>query len=384
MNNPAIPYTWCADACLVLMVTCLVCAIVRWFHVCRPYRDNAGFYFPARRQTTFFYAGILMYLPYYLDPSDPGAWHYAGMFGIMFYPAIVSLLIMRYFSLQKLEARINRLLFIVPMAMLAAMFVTVLIDSQWFEQQMWWLWWTIGAVSLMLTARLVFVTRKLQDKIREFHTQNYATEDDFPYVFANRVVWMPLAYIALMWCIVIADSRVLKFVLDLMASVWALIFLCMILNPQRFSAPDKIAADAPADEADAPRTDMGEAVAESGTALPDSTAMATAPYTDEVKRAVIEVILAKYKEKHLKKTEVIAEINQGMIAPASRFIAVMGYYRLINMFRLEYARQYIEAHPEAKQAEIADAAGFVSNTAYCKAKKNFQNIDADIVSGVHL
>ncbi len=379
MDNPAIPYSWCADACLVLMVTCMVCAIVRWFHVCRPYRDNADFHFPARKQTTFFYAGILMYLPYYLSPADPGAWHYAGIFGIMFYPAIVSLLIMRYFSLQKLEERINQVLFIAPMAMLAAMFVAVLVDSQWFEQQLSWLWWVVGAFSLMLTARLVFVTKKLQNKIREFHTQNYATEDDFPHVFANRVVWMPLAYIALMWCIVIADSRLLKFVLDLLASAWALMFLCMILNPQRISSNDKTTEATAATEPEA----ADAAAAEIAGGSSAETQQAT-PYSDDVKRAVIEVILAKYKEKHLKKSDVIAEINQGMIAPASRFIAAIGYYRLINMFRLEYARQYIDAHPEAKQAEIADAAGFVSNTAYCKAKKNVQNIDADIVSEVHL
>jgi len=357
----------------------MVCAIVRWFHVCRPYRDNADFHFPARKQTTFFYAGILMYLPYYLNPADPGAWHYAGIFGIMFYPAIVSLLIMRYFSLQKLEERINQMLFIAPMAMLAAMFVAVLVDSQWFEQQLSWLWWVVGAFSLMLTARLVFVTKKLQNKIREFHTQNYATEDDFPYVFANRVVWMPLAYIALMWCIVIADSRLLKFVLDLLASAWALMFLCMILNPQRISSNDKTTEATAATEPEA----ADAAAAEIAGGSSAETQQAT-PYSDDVKRAVIEVILAKYKEKHLKKSDVIAEINQGMIAPASRFIAAIGYYRLINMFRLEYARQYIDAHPEAKQAEIADAAGFVSNTAYCKAKKNVQNIDADIVSEVHL
>ncbi len=379
METPAIPYSWCADACLVLMVTCMVCAIVRWFHVCRPYRDNADLHFPARRQTTFFYAGILMYLPYYLNPADPGSWHYAGIFGIMFYPAIVSLLIMRYFSLQKLEERINRVLFIAPMAMLAAMFAAVLIDSQWFERQLWWLQWAAGTLSLVLTAHLVLVTKKLQDKIREFHTQNYATEDDFPYVFASRVVWMPLAYIALMWCIVISDSRMLKFALDLLASAWALMFLCMILNPQRISSNDKTTEASAATEPEA----ADAAASEIAGGSPAETQPAT-PYSDEVKRAVIEVILAKYKEKHLKKSDVIAEINQGMIAPASRFIAAIGYYRLINMFRLEYARQYIDAHPEAKQAEIADAAGFVSNTAYCKAKKNVQNIDADIVSEVHL
>ena len=69
---------------------------------------------------------------------------------------------------------------------------------------------------------------------------------------------------------------------------------------------------------------------------------------------------------------------------ASHFVAGVGYYYLVNMFRLEYARLYKEAHPNAKQEEIAEEAGFSSRTAYYKAKKYVGEIDPEIVKGVSL
>lgn len=43
-----------SDACLVLIVAGLVCAVVRWFHMCSPYSDNEKVYYPARRQMSLF------------------------------------------------------------------------------------------------------------------------------------------------------------------------------------------------------------------------------------------------------------------------------------------------------------------------------------------
>ena len=62
----------------------------------------------------------------------------------------------------------------------------------------------------------------------------------------------------------------------------------------------------------------------------------------------------------------------------------MGYYNLINMFRLEHARLYGLAHPEAKQSEIAEAAGFASGSSFSKAKRSVPQVDPEIVSGVKL
>ena len=52
--------------------------------------------------------------------------------------------------------------------------------------------------------------------------------------------------------------------------------------------------------------------------------------------------------------------------------------------QVEYARLYKEAHPNAKQEEIAQESGFASRTAYYKAKKNVGGIDPDLTKMVKL
>mgnify|MGYP004682660339 FL=1 len=87
---------------------------------------------------------------------------------------------------------------------------------------------------------------------------------------------------------------------------------------------------------------------------------------DVIKDEVLAVILRRFREPHLLKTEVLLDLGSGKMNKASKFISSIGYYNLVNMFRLEYARLYKEAHPHAKQEEIAIESGFVSRTAYYK------------------
>ena len=96
------------------------------------------------------------------------------------------------------------------------------------------------------------------------------------------------------------------------------------------------------------------------------------------------VVLRRFREPHLLKTEVLADIDRGMAASASRFISSVGYYRLVNMFRLRHAVLYAEAHPGAKQAEVAAASGFLSDQALSRAKKNVADIDPALVRDVCL
>lgn len=96
---------------------------------------------------------------------------------------------------------------------------------------------------------------------------------------------------------------------------------------------------------------------------------------EEARRQVLAVVLRRYREPHLQKKDVLAEVDRGKMAPASRYISSVGYYNLINMFRLEYARQYSIAHPQEKQAAVAEASGFSSGPSYSKAKKSTKDID---------
>ena len=70
MNIFSTDYMLYADACLAYMVTAVVCAVIRWRHMCHPYDEQADYFYPARRQVTFFYAVNLMQFPYYLLTSS--------------------------------------------------------------------------------------------------------------------------------------------------------------------------------------------------------------------------------------------------------------------------------------------------------------------------
>ena len=105
---------------------------------------------------------------------------------------------------------------------------------------------------------------------------------------------------------------------------------------------------------------------------------------DAIGDEVLSIILRRYREPHLQKSEVLSEIPKGKVNAASKYITQLGYYNLVNMFRLQHAALYKEAHPAAKQEEIAEESGFSSRTAYYKARKSVAAIDDKIVKCVKL
>ena len=130
------------------------------------------------------------------------------------------------------------------------------------------------------------------------------------------------------------------------------------------------------------KTDNSDIRKETDTDDTITTTTPTSLYSEEAKAMVLAIILRKFREPHLLKTEVLADVDNGMTAQASRFIAEVGYYNLINMFRLRYATLYKQQHPQAKQVEVAEQSGYISDQALSRAKKNVTSIDMDMVKNV--
>ena len=103
-----------SDVCLIFIVTGIICAVVRWFHMCRPYDQEADYYYPARRQVTFFCAAVILQLPYFLCPMSEAAWQYVRIFSIIFYPCCFSMLFQRYFHRKPLAGLFNVTVFTIP------------------------------------------------------------------------------------------------------------------------------------------------------------------------------------------------------------------------------------------------------------------------------
>lgn len=86
-------------ACYTVILSGTFCAIVRWFHMCHPFDKKGDYFYPARRQMTFFYAATALQLPYVLCPANPGTWFFARSFGILYYPVCFAMLFHRYFQM---------------------------------------------------------------------------------------------------------------------------------------------------------------------------------------------------------------------------------------------------------------------------------------------
>lgn len=223
-----------SDVCLIFIVTGIICAVVRWFHMCRPYDQEADYYYPARRQVTFFCAAVILQLPYFLCPMSEAAWQYVRIFGIIFYPCCFSMLFQRYFHRKPLAGLFNVTVFTIPISLLTVMAITILAGSgNWLEQHYHWFLWVMVGFSVLLTARLLGVIHRITQLIDNYHIQNYATEDDFPLRFAEKVIWMPLVWIGIAWLPLVIGSRLLMAIIHIVFSVWMVMFLCLILHPQR-------------------------------------------------------------------------------------------------------------------------------------------------------
>ena len=337
MNIFSTDYMLYADACLAYMVTAVVCAVIRWRHMCHPYDEQADYFYPARRQVTFFYAVNLMQLPYYLWPSDEGTWLYIRCFSIICIPVCFTMLFARYFKWQQLKQPKNILLLGLPMLALACMMVAVMLhDASWFERHAAWLKYMFGGVGLLLAIRLAAILRWIKTGIDSFHRNNYAAEDDFPFHFAKRAIWTPLVWVAFSWTVFLSGSRDVKLALDIFLSIWMVRLLCHTLHPQRML-----------------RTEVVEQEFDHN---------------------------GEYQREKTDNSDIRKETDTD--DTISRFIAEVGYYNLINMFRLRYATLYKQQHPQAKQVEVAEQSGYISDQALSRAKKNVTSIDMDMVKNV--
>lgn len=370
-----------AGAGLVFIVTGLICGFVRFRHCCRPFSEHEEYFYPARKQVAVFYAAVALSFPYILAPEDTAVWTYVRIWGIVCYPTGFALLVRRYFDSFGDGHKVLWGVFLgVPtlcvMTLLAMLFAG---GAGWIAGHSRELCIAAGALSFVLTCVMAGVLACLKRMIDHFNTENYSNEEDFPYSFARMMVVMPFAWVAGMWAVFLSGNHWVKFAVDILASLWMVYFLCIILHPQRVKSPKSIDETTRLLE-----RESEEEIKEIEGRRQSSGSAGCTEADPAVKERVLAVIRRRFREPHLLKSEVLLDVGNGDMGKASSFISGVGYYNLVNMFRLEYARLYKEAHPHAKQEEVAEEAGFSSRTAYYKAKKYVGEIDSEIVKGVSL
>lgn len=356
--------------CYTFILTSVVCALVRWFHVCKPYIENVDYFYPARKLTIFFFAAVILQIPYVFRPMDADTWYYARTFGILYYPLCFSLVFNKYFYGKTLRQGVMlRIYFICVMTILFLMMMTaLLVGPAVMEYEQTWINIITGGISLVLSLYYVRISCRIVRNVDNYHEQNYSNASDFPYSFVRKVVLIPFLWMILEWMVFISGDRDVKAIVDIVFSVLNMLLLNFILNSHRPNAEDAPKVEAVVIEGDVDEQNEVPIVE-----------VKKVDENNEVQREVLAIVARRFMEPNLKRTEVIADVSYRKKKQAGQFITSIGFYRLVNTFRLYQMENYSKAHPEMTQEGVAISCGFKDRFALNNARKRITEIDMDLI-----
>ena len=430
MDIPTIftqPENFYSLACYTYILSGVICAIVRWFHMCRPFDQRSDYFYPARRQVTFFYAATALQLPYMLCPGDPGSWFFALSFGILYYPVCFALLYHRFFQMRHLwSKKLSIAYFCSPFLLLGALFVIVVFHQNDLLLPYKRLWECIMVcVSILLTYRLVKECRWVAKKVESYHTQNYSNESDFPFTFAKNMLYLPAVWLIVMWTLFLLDNQMVKAFIDLIMAAWHVLLLCRILHPSRpvsskrsiddmktienenmerilqenellekvVEATDNHILEEPCTEDEADVTDEAGVTDENNETdeanerqLIERNGENTRQRIEKekwesVKNEVLTIVSRRYLEPSLKRIEVIRDVSAMNHTLAGTFITQVGFYRLVNAFRMRHYERLMESDSTSNlgQEIAAEMCGFKNRWGLANARKRLKDFDYELI-----
>lgn len=430
MDIPTIftqPENFYSLACYTYILSGVICAVVRWFHMCRPFDQRSDYFYPARRQVTFFYAATALQLPYMLCPGDPGSWFFARSFGILYYPVCFALLYHRFFQMRHLwSKKLSIAYFCSPFLLLGALFVIVVFHQNDLLLPYKRLWECIMVcVSILLTYRLVKECRWVAKKVESYHTQNYSNESDFPFTFAKNMLYLPAVWLIVMWTLFLLDNQMVKAFIDLIIAAWHVLFLCRILHPSRpvsskrsiddmktiedenmerilqenellekvVEATDNLILEEPCTEDEADVTDEAGVTDENNETdeanerqLIERNGENTRQRIEKekwesVKNEVLTIVSRRYLEPSLKRIEVIRDVSAMNHTLAGTFITQVGFYRLVNAFRVRHYERLMESDSTSNlgQEIAAEMCGFKNRWGLANARKRLKDFDYEMI-----
>ena len=430
MDIPTIftqPENFYSLACYTYILSGVICAVVRWFHMCRPFDQRSDYFYPARRQVTFFYAATALQLPYMLCPGDPGSWFFARSFGILYYPVCFALLYHRFFQMRHLwSKKLSIAYFCSPFLLLGALFVIVVFHQNDLLLPYKRLWECIMVcVSILLTYRLVKECRWVAKKVESYHTQNYSNESDFPFTFAKNMLYLPAVWLIVMWTLFLLDNQMVKAFIDLIIAAWHVLFLCRILHPSRpvsskrsiddmktiedenmerilqenellekvVEATDNLILEEPCTEDEADVTDEAGVTDENNETdeanerqLTERNGENTRQRIEKekwesVKNEVLTIVSRRYLEPSLKRIEVIRDVSAMNHTLAGTFITQVGFYRLVNAFRVRHYERLMESDSTSNlgQEIAAEMCGFKNRWGLANARKRLKDFDYELI-----
>ena len=350
---------------VLCLFSALSCAVVRWFHMCRPFDKEETYYYPARKQVAAGYALILFQFPYLLHLSSSDAWMYVRVFGILYYPVLFTVLLNKYFhyTSQPGWKIVLYTVWAISSLLLGTLFVFGLQEGDALAGQAHIICTLSVLMAMLSTVAMCYTLYKVYADIRQFQYGEYSNEKDFPLRFAKIVIALVLFLTSLMWVLYLSDSRSVKAIVDILLCLLHLLLLVLILNPQR--------------------SGKKQALQEAVKASKQCFRFSAERYA-EILGKIRDCI--ETKRMFLKSDLQLVDIAQVSGENRSYVSAVItkeygSFYSYVNRLRIAYADELLKEHPRMKQVELVERCGFGSRTSFLKWQKIYSGKPADGESG---
>jgi len=265
----------------------------------------------------------------------------------------------------------------------------------------------MGGVSILLSIHLFKECKWLIKKVDSYHTQNYSNESDFPFAFAKKILHLPALGLLMMWTLFILDNQMVKAYIDLFMAAWQVQFLCRILHPNKMihSEQNKNNMDFIENE-NMEQILQEKELFEKIVQTADGQVLEEAPIDDtsdepklitynkeklrlqmeqenweSVKDEVLTIVSKRYLEPSLKRIEVVRDVSAMNHTLAGTFITQVGFYRLVNAFRIRHYERLMESDTTANlgQEAAAEMCGFKNRWGLSNARKRLKDFDYELI-----
>ena len=372
-------------ACTAYVVTCLMFAAVRWFHVCPGAKENKSYYHPDRKLLTLFYAVPIILLPYVLNPASHASWLLVKGYYPLTHFFYCAVLLFNYFGKVRQWRRwlSSGIAASVLVSIAAALLLAVSLMPECKINEAWehTLNSIIIAVGLLMTIYCGVAVWQVWQWIHEYSTDNFSNIDDFPLPYARGVIVIPIIHALLIWPMVLLDSPKWLAIMQLLLAVFNIFFLITALPSKRKGNPleQMIEDNREADneevlEQTLPTEEHPEIIEqrpkERQMDIPEQTRQKIA---DGIEKALVRQRLYLNPNLRLKEVVDVCGYSQAYISRVLRE-QYGGFFDYVNILRCRHVDEYIARHPEVTKEEAIIKSGFKDRQNYYRIKKHlFQN-----------
>ncbi|MDD2961968.1 MAG: hypothetical protein PHR45_07820 [Muribaculaceae bacterium] len=201
--------------------------------MCRPFDSEEYYFYPARRFVAVAYILTALQVPYLLFPESTDVWLFIRIWGVIFYGISFSIIFQRYFFKSKAIKIIQKSVLAIAILFLFLLFAIATLGGNYLAPYANYIIVAGTIIGIATTVLLTTSLLHLKQIIYNYHRDGFSNREDFPYRFAQRIIFVPLVGMIFVWLIMFCDNKLLKSGTDVLFTVLQSILLIVILHPQR-------------------------------------------------------------------------------------------------------------------------------------------------------